>query len=145
MAEIFTCITVALSLLTTIIVAVFSCKQTKQNNALMMAEVEMQIRQSINDASYLFTTLKEKIDKKDKTDENDQKESDYYMERYLNAYDEACQKYLDRKIDIDRFKKTYAAEIKNVVKEFSDYFKPGNEYYALLKVNTEFNNPEKKK
>ena len=37
-------------------------------------------------------------------------------EEFLNAYDEACQKYLDGKVDKERFKKSYFIEIQSIVK-----------------------------
>jgi len=36
------------------------------------------------------------------------------VEGYLNAYEDACGKYLDRKIDPVRFKKVYVKEIENL-------------------------------
>lgn len=48
------------------------------------------------------------------------------IQNYLNAYEDACSKYLDRKIDISRFKKSFAIEIRQIVERVSlrEYFEP---------------------
>lgn len=67
------------------------------------------------------------------------------IEQLLNSYEEACTKYIDCKIDKERFKKTYFDEIKNVVEnnEFQEYFKFGSKYDAIKKVYNEWFNLEK--
>lgn len=36
---------------------------------------------------------------------------------YRNAYEDACAKYLDRKIDVERFEKMYKQEINKLVND----------------------------
>ena len=67
------------------------------------------------------------------------------IEQLLNSYEEACTKYIDSKIDKERFKKTYFDEIKNIVEydEFQEYFKFGSKYDAIKIVYDEWFNLEK--
>lgn len=68
------------------------------------------------------------------------------VENNLNAYEEACAKYLDKKVDCGRFKKTYKKEIRQLVEreELKTYFNAtSSSYKAILKVYTEWENLEK--
>lgn len=64
---------------------------------------------------------------------------------YLNAYEEACMKYIDGKIDKTRFRKTYFEEIRNIVrdKNFKEQFDFSSTYYAIKQVYDEWSNPER--
>ena len=63
---------------------------------------------------------------------------------FCNAYEEACMKYIDGKVDKERFKKTYLVEIRNLVTNWKDIiFADTSSYAAIRKVNEEWNNPEK--
>lgn len=67
------------------------------------------------------------------------------LEDLLNAYDEACAKYLDNKIDKDRFKKMYSVEIRQIVEDSSTkpyYDTVSTRYQATMKVYNEWNNLE---
>ena len=68
------------------------------------------------------------------------------LEEVLNAYDEACSKYIDNKIDRIRFKKSYVQEIRNIVEDSNTkgyYLPPVSRYKATLIVYEEWNNLEK--
>lgn len=68
------------------------------------------------------------------------------LEDWLNAYDEACAKYLDGKIDKERFKKMYSVEIRQIVEDAntkSYYDGAATRYRATLKVYNEWNDLEK--
>ncbi len=68
------------------------------------------------------------------------------VENNLNAYEEACAKYLDKKVDCERFKKTYKKEIRQLVenKNLKKYFDAvSSSYKAILKVYKEWENLEK--
>ena len=68
------------------------------------------------------------------------------VENNLNAYEEACAKYLDKKIDRERFKKTYKKEIRQLVedKNLKKYFDTvSSSYKTILKVYNEWENSEK--
>ena len=67
------------------------------------------------------------------------------LEDVLNAYDEACAKYIDKKVDTERFKKLYVTEIRNLVEDNntkSYYVMPQSKFQATVKVYREWNNLE---
>lgn len=67
------------------------------------------------------------------------------IESNLNAYEEACAKYLDGKVDKERFKKNYNIEIRQLVenKNYANYFNPTTSTYkAILKVYKQWNDLE---
>ncbi|MGW6297976.1 hypothetical protein [Peribacillus butanolivorans] len=67
------------------------------------------------------------------------------IEDNLNAYEEACAKYLDKKVDRKRFKKIYKAEIKQLVENEShtNHFHPTtSRFKAILKVYNKWENLE---
>lgn len=72
---------------------------------------------------------------------------DSAVENNLNAYEDACSKYLDNKIDIERFKKNYHTEVRQLVENQnlnSVYFNPlTSKFKAIMKVYDEWNNFEK--
>ena len=60
-------------------------------------------------------------------------------------YDEACAKYIDKKVDITRFNKLYVTEIRNLVEDDntkSYYIMPQSRFQATVKVYREWNNLE---
>jgi Skp family chaperone for outer membrane proteins len=74
------------------------------------------------------------------------KRFDTAVENLLNAYEEACAKYVDKKIDKERFKKNYFRSIRNVVEneKFKDYYVGvQSNYKATLKVYKEWFDFEK--
>jgi hypothetical protein len=59
------------------------------------------------------------------------------LEDNLNAYEEACAKYNDRKVDRNRFKKMYKDSIRQLVEseDYKRYFDTvSSKYQAILKV-----------
>ena len=67
-------------------------------------------------------------------------------EMNLNAYDEACSKYLDGKVDKERFKKNYHVEIRQLVENPNNKDKfdaVTSKYKCILAVYAEWNNLEK--
>lgn len=65
------------------------------------------------------------------------------IEDLLNTYNEACQKYMDGKVDKIRFRKNYFHEIRNVVTnaEFEDRFNPiTSMFQATIAVYNEWHN-----
>lgn len=72
--------------------------------------------------------------------------SDFYTQSVLNAYEIACQRYLDKKLDGERFKKTYRTRLNKICSSlaYNPIIDDGSHNYAALKkVNDIFNNPEK--
>jgi hypothetical protein len=70
-------------------------------------------------------------------------------ESYLNAYEDACGKYLDDKTDKNRFKKAYINEVKNICdpkrSSFERLMHPEStsNYEAIWKVYKEWHRHEK--
>lgn len=67
------------------------------------------------------------------------------LQEVLNSYEIACMKYLDDKVDKDRFKKTYIKEITDLFKanSYKELLDETNSFQAIKKVNYEWNNLEK--
>lgn len=71
------------------------------------------------------------------------------VEDHLNAYEDACGKYLDDKIDRERFKKSYVSEIGNIcnheIASYAKHMQPksNSKYEAIWKVFDEWHRFEK--
>lgn len=68
------------------------------------------------------------------------------IEIMLNVYDEACAKYLDSKVDKERFKRSYHKSIRNLIEseDFDKYFNtPCSSYKCILRVYDKWFNLEK--
>lgn len=73
---------------------------------------------------------------------------DQAIESNLNAYEEACAKYLDEKTDKERFKRMYNVPIRRLLDgdELKKYFDPiTSSFKCILKVYNEWNNLENDK
>ena len=109
-------------------------------NKLVQAQVEMQIRERITNAR----TRYEDLIINHMEDFNSGLIKTVYestKEEFLNAYDEACQKYLDKKVDKARFKKSYFTEIQSIVKNIDfkkKYDTQSTPYKATVKVYNEW-------
>ena len=69
-----------------------------------------------------------------------------YDEDLFNAYDEACAKYIDKKVDRERFKKMYMHEIRQLVEEapYKSFFNQKScRFDAILKVYDEWNHSDR--
>jgi len=118
-----------------LIISVYSLSIAKSRVLLVMGQVEMQIRDRIKSAR----NRRDDLALRHKSELGEQIVKDVIAsaeEEYLNAYEEACQKYLDNKVDRKRFKKAYFDEIRNIVED---------EHYAerFGKLNTRFKAIEK--
>ena len=155
-----------LSLLVAVISLIMSAASNAKANRLQhesvrlaSAMVETEIRATIaeetthvNEVAMKLTPLlsKQKTGKMKEREEHElqalRKNWKAAVQGMLNAYEEACTKYLDRKIDRDRFKATYHVEIRNLLeaehlKEFFDAHT--SRYKAIIKVYDEWENLEK--
>lgn len=117
---------------------------TKMANEMQKGQVEMQIREMISSARGRY---------QDKVIQAIGREDDQLYaaliasahEDVLNAYDEACAKYIDGKVDKERFKKLYHDEIRQLVNDpanIEKYREPHTKFHATNKVYTEWNNLE---
>lgn len=117
---------------------------TKTANDMHMAQVEMQIRELILSARSRYEDKAVQF-KNDTDNEFSKAMIESALEGVLNAYDEACAKYLDEKVDKERFKKLYHDEIRQLVVDPTikeKYVEPQTKFHATVKVYTEWNNLE---
>lgn len=164
---IITCIISVLLSVVAIIISIFTKKQTNElsqksldkadiQNLIALGTIELainerisQTRQKISDITINMAPL---VSKSTKT-EDENKTLEIYVkilnaeiENNINAYEEACMKYLDGKVDTVRFKKTYFTEIQQIVEheKYKKYFNTvSSRYKAILKVYQEWFNLEK--
>ena len=105
----------------------------KNGKLTAQGNIELQIRMMITQAKLNVI-------------EHPSKEFSALDEDLLNAYDEACAKYIDKKVDRERFYKTYMHEIRQLV-ENEPYNKKFNEksckFDAILKVYKEWNHKDR--
>ena len=126
------------------------------NGKCSSATLELSLRESIRYANEKIMDCSADMDVLiSKNDLNDEekvqlelktKRFNAAVENYLNAYEEACAKYVDKKVDKDRFKKMYFSEIRKLVEneKFTQYFNPvTSRYKVTLKVYGEWYNLEK--
>lgn len=114
-------------------------------NKLVQGQIEMQIRERITNARIRYEDLTIRY-KENLGDELVKGVYESTKEEFLNAYDEACQKYLDKKVDKERFKKSYFTEIQSMVENESfkqKYDTQSTPYKATLKVYKEWFDLEK--
>lgn len=107
--------------------------------------IELQIRSMISEAKYHQIQFAEKLSY-DSENEYAKRQFAALNEELLNAYDEACAKYLDGKVDKERFRKMYFHEIKQLVEcdnYSNEYDKVSSRYIATIKVYQEWVNLEK--
>lgn len=107
--------------------------------------VELQIRTMISEAKYHQSEcmIKLAVNPKDEILNNIY---ETLTEEVLNAYDEACAKYNDKKVDRARFKKMYFHEIRQLVEDQKlkeKYDSISSRYDATKKVYNEWNHTEK--
>lgn len=117
---------------------------TKTANDMQMAQVEMQIRELILNTRSRYEDKVVQV-KDEKDEELREALLDSALEGLLNAYDEACAKYLDGKVDKERFKKLYRDEIRQLVDDEvikEKYREPQTKFHATVKVYKEWNDLE---
>lgn len=120
-------------------------KVSLEANKISQGEIELNIYQMINqtkkDVRDITLTIAKKSDDKDILSQA----FNSAIESNLNAYEEACAKYLDNKVDKERFKRNYSVEIRQLVENtnYKKYFDATTSpYKCILKVYNEWNNLE---
>lgn len=122
---------------------------SQKDNLLAQADIEFQIasniRETENRVSDIGIELAKNFDN-EKVKNMIAQVSKQAMESNLNAYEEACAKYLDGKVDKERFKKNYHKQIRRLIEDsepLMKYFdKPSSAYKCILKVYNEWYNLE---
>lgn len=116
-----------------------------RSNAYTKGTIEIYIRNMITTArnNQLQALIKVSTLDPKKDEELIQHILDSSTEDLLNAYDEACAKFNDKKVDTERFKKLYTTEIIEVYKENKAFIKDTENFKALEKVYNTLTNKEK--
>ena len=158
---IYEIITAILSLAAVIISIISISKSSKANqisknandisenaNKLSEGQVELTIHQLLSQAKKdisEITILIAENSEKNKRDELMNKIMKDALEREINAYEEACAKYLDGKVDKERFKRNYSLEIRRLVEDENLHEKfdaVSSPFKCILKVYKEWNDME---
>lgn len=150
-----------LSLIVAIAAAIFAKNSSSKANKIAQENlniqngmVELEMRQAIenaktklNDIALLMAPLVSKEDAESLDDEAKstltyyRKNFNAAIESLLNTYDDACSKYIDGKVDKERFRKTYKYEIRNLLErpDLKEFFDPlTSRYRTIINVYTEW-------
>lgn len=119
-----------------------------ERTLLHNGQIEISVRNMITDSKNRFEDISYQILNCETVEQKSLLSKNYHsaIESLSNAYDEACAKYLDSKIDKERFKKMYITELRNWVEldEVKDkYVRPQTKFNATVSVYEEWNNLEK--
>lgn len=129
-----------LSSVATIAAAVSAIFTYFNGRKMAYGNVELQIRAMISEAKYHQSEIMVKL-AENPDDTFFQGIYAALTEDVLNAYDEACAKYNDKKVDRERFKKMYFHEIRQLVEDedlSEKYNSVSSRYTATLKVYKEW-------
>ena len=147
--EIISIIIAGLALVISVISIFTSMRNSSAMIELTINERITNTKEKVGDVSNIMTPLlakgKPTADEKRMIDLYS-KQFDLAIENNLNAYEEACAKYLDSKVDKKRFKKLYKTEIRQLVekKELKSYFDGvSSNFKAILKIYKEWEDLEK--
>ena len=126
-----------------------SISQAYGNIELYINERITNTKEKVSELSLIISPLSTKtkrIPDEEKLLENYKTIYQTAIENNLNAYEEACAKYLDSKVDRKRFIKTYKTEIRQLVEDKNLKHKFDaltSRYKAIVKVYNEWENLEK--
>lgn len=132
-----------------IVLSVISLIKANKADKISQGQIELNIHQLISGTKKDVLDLTLMITEKLSPNQNEMKEIlnqalELAREQNFNAYEEACAKYLDKKVDKERFKKNYIVEIRRLVERNPDMYNMTSPYKATLKVYNEWNNLEGK-
>ena len=119
------------SLLFSLVSLIISIISMRQTQLISYGQLETDLRLLLSDAK---KQLVEYI--QNNKEEIELRTLNLHKENLLNAYEELCAKYIDKKVDRRRFKKMYFSEIKNIVEDvsFKDLVGLPGKYEAVKKV-----------
>lgn len=129
----------------------------EEQTKIAMGQFEMTIREQLSKTTNRVSDVSREMaflfSKEDKSEEDKRKLEGLELvfnsavEANLNVYEEACSKYLDGKIDKERFKKNFFPEIRQLVEKEDlkkEYFDGvTSKYKCILKVYKEWYDLEK--
>ncbi|MDO5306523.1 MAG: hypothetical protein Q4E83_02045 [bacterium] len=133
-----------LALGVSIISLIISFIAKNKSSDMQAGSIEMEIRTMITNAKNRFADLGLQLENNPNS-ETLKKAVNSALEEVCNAYNEACAKYLDGKVDKRRFKKNYINEIKNIVTAESTknkFIPPQTNYHATVSVYNKWHNLE---
>jgi len=143
-------IEIAISISISLISLLVSIYAFIRSNKVANAELDIVIHNLIHQSRHtLDEVLKLELELADSIDEKRQILTNFGrkgIEELLNAYEEACTRYLNKQIDQAHFRQRYKQEILQVVKDkainlvvdFKDPDVQKNRYKAIFKVFEEF-------
>ena len=133
-----------------LVASIYSIIRANNAHKIAQGQIELNIHQLLNqtkkDEMEISMMIAQKCSNNDETVKLLKNALKSAMERTVNAYEEACAKYLDGKVDKERFKKNYHIEIRQLVEDnnYKQYFdSTTSSYKAILKVYKEWNDLEK--
>ncbi len=151
-----------LSLLATVVFAILAARSANRAHVVTIGAAETALRNAISLTRQRVGDLALQVGavldgrRKDELTARDKRQLELLekafrsaVEDNLNAYEDACAKYLDGKIDRERFKKTYVCEIQNLCNEKSsviaEFMHPEStsKFQAIWKVYREWHIHEK--
>lgn len=132
-----------------LIVAVVAIIISLKNSKFVAGQIELQLSQNIDETKRHVTNIILQVSQYEDGNVPQLLEESLKsaVESNLNAYEGACGIYLDKKIDVKRFKKIYNNEIKRIVEDetHNKFFHPEgtSSYKAIWKVYKMWNDLEK--
>lgn len=133
-----------------LLISIISIVRANSAHKIAQGQIELNIHQLLNQTKKDVMDVTIVIAEKCSNDDQNMKgvltqALNTANERNLNAYEEACAKYLDNKVDKERFKKNYHIEIRQLVEDANNKNKfdaTTSPYKAILKVYKEWNDLE---
>lgn len=128
-----------------LIISIVSLFKSHKANKVAEGEIEISIYQMINQTKKDVLDITLTIAKSSENNGILNHALKTARESNFNAYEEACAKYLDNKVDKERFKRNYHLEIRQLVTDENnkDYFDATTSAYrCILKVYNKWNNLE---
>lgn len=133
-----------------LLISIISIVRANSAHKIAQGQIELNIHQLLNQTKKDVMDITIVIAEKCSNDDQDMKAVltqalNTANERNLNAYEEACAKYLDNKVDKERFRKNYHIEIRQLVEDANNKNKfdaTTSPYKAILKVYKEWNDLE---
>lgn len=133
-----------------LLISIISIVRANSAHKIAQGQIELNIHQLLNQTKKDVMDVTIVIAEKCSNDDQDMKSVltqalNTANERNLNAYEEACAKYLDNKVDKERFKKNYHTEIRQLVEDDNNKDKfdaTTSPYKAILKVYKKWNDFE---
>ena len=126
-----------------LLLSIYALYRSSKADKISAGQIEISIHQLITQAKKDIAELTMKVAEQDKDVLIQLIEEAY--ERELNAYEVACAKYLDGKVDKERFKRNYHIEIRQLVEDdkFKKYDSTSSPYKCILNVYKEWNDLER--